>query len=248
MKLLVGNREISDLLSERTADGSMVLFRYGPGTGGELLLKQLVSSIDDESHAVLISTHETEKELMGSVEEMGLPYDLEMISMVPELNEGIEDVMKKDKFRTEGIMVTDILEVSSNTEYSRNRGDSGQVMLSRISALCQKQVLPFRMVLDSLIDLVERTSGEEVCQRISILKNALKEKGGLVILAAPLDWPFLRERETTLFDAVLEMKAEKSGGIWKRTLVVKNVKGSGEPPEEFEISSVKEIPEAMSID
>jgi KaiC/GvpD/RAD55 family RecA-like ATPase len=248
MRLLVENRDISDLLSDRIKSGKIVLFRYGPGTGGENLLKQFLSRSDDESHAVLISTHETEEELMDAVESMNLPVDLEMISMVPELNEGIKDVMKKDKFRSEGIMVTDILEVSSNVSYRRERRDRGQIILSRISALCQKQVLPFRMVLDSLIDLVYRTSEEEVLKRIWVLKNALREKGGMVILAAPLDWPFLKERETTLFDAVIEMDTVKTGGVWKRILLIKNVKGSGEPPEELEVSSLKEIPEAMSID
>ncbi len=248
MRLMIGSYELDGLITKRIGDGKIILFKYGPGTGGDLLLKQFLSTKNEETHSVLISTHETKSDLAKAVEEMDLTPDMEVISLLPELNRSMENVAKKDKFRTEGIMVTDLLEISSNTDYRREKYDGGQMILSRITAISNKQILPFRMILDSLVDIVHHTSEEEVLKRIWIMKHTLKEKGGNVILASPLDCPFFKDLETTLFDAVIEVSADRSSGTWKRKFLLKNVKGSADPPDEWEITIQKEIPDAMSLE
>jgi hypothetical protein len=121
-------------------------------------------------------------------------------------------------------------------------------MLSSITTTASKQVLPFRMVLDSIVDLVRGSSKDDTLDRLMILKKALRDKGGIALIACPLEYGEFRDYENTLFDGVIEVRCERTGNGWKRKLVFVNIKGSGEPPEEFIIAPVEEIPTALSVD
>jgi KaiC/GvpD/RAD55 family RecA-like ATPase len=110
-----------------------------------------------------------------------------------------------------------------------------------------KQVLPFRLVIDSLVDLVRNTSIQEVEKRILLIKRAARDKQGTVILGAPLDWDEMRLIETTLFDAVISFRSDRTTGTWKRTMTLENLKGSISLPQEWEVTTLKSIPTAKSI-
>ncbi|OYT44478.1 hypothetical protein B6U90_05175 [Thermoplasmatales archaeon ex4484_6] len=248
MRLLAGNSELSDIIKERIRDGGLILMRYGPGSAGDTLLKQFLAEKNEEAHPVYISTYETDKEIRKALDKFGERSDLEVVSFLEDLSEDLERIMRKDRFRTEGILVTDLLEISYNSEHRRERCDRPQWILARVSSLSQRQVLPFRLVLDSISDLVSWTSEEEVIKRLRILRSALLEKGGVAIMAAPLKWNGFRNVDTTLFDAILTMAADRSSGTWKRTLTLENVKGSTELPREWEITTVSDIPVAESLD
>ncbi len=247
MRIHVGGQEFSDLVGSRIGVGKCILFKYGPGTGGDMLLKQFLSSTVEGTHSIYLSTHETEGELLSSVRELGLPPDLELISLLPDLTDGLDDVVKKDRFRTDGIMVTDLLEVSSNTQLGRNRRDGVKKVLAQVSSVAQKQILPFKLVLDSVMDLVRKTSLDEVEDRIQILKKVVKEKEGIAILAVPLGFEGLKDIETTLFDAIITVRADKSSGAWKRTVTLENLKGSSIPPTEWELGHLRNIQTAKSL-
>ncbi|MFW3145650.1 MAG: hypothetical protein ACMUIE_02425 [Thermoplasmatota archaeon] len=248
MRLLVGNQEFSSRIRENLGDGKLVLFKYGPGSGGDMLLKQFFADAPQGVYSLLISTHESDFELMGAINEMNLENPPELLSMLPLLEDRLKRIEKKDHFISEGIMVTDLLEISSSTEEPRARAKPHLGMLAVLTTAATKQVLPFWLVLDSLNDLIELTGPEELLDRLMVLKRYLKIKGGIAMIACPVDWDELRYHETTFFDAVIEVRAEKKGEAWTRKLVIKNNKGSGNPPEEWPITMVKDIPTALSMD
>jgi KaiC/GvpD/RAD55 family RecA-like ATPase len=247
MRFLAGGEEFNELLESKMGAGKCILLKYGPGTGGDMILKQFLSEIPEGTRSIYISTHETEEELLSAVSELDLPSDLELVSVYNDLTSYVEDLMKKDRFRTDGIMVTDLLEVSSNTSFRRGRRNGGREVLSRISSISMKQVLPFRMVVDSLVDLVRKATLYEVESRIQILKRAVKEKNGTVILGAPLDWDGMKEIELTLFDAVFHLSGDKSSGTWKRILTLHNLKGSPLNPDEWEVTRRGNIQNSKSL-
>jgi len=247
MRFLVGGQEFRDLLDSRVGSGRCILFKYGPGSGGDVILKQYLSGTMEGTHSLYLSTHETENDLLSSVSDMGLPQDLEMISLVPDLTYELDAMIKKDRFRTDGIMVTDLLEVSSNTATRKEKRDGGKKVLSMLSSICLKQVLPFRIVMDSMVDLVRKTSLEEVENRLQIMKRVAREKDGTVIIGAPLHWDELGSLENTLFDAVITFQTEKTTGTWKRTMTLMNMKGSTSVPVEWEVTTIQSIPTARSI-
>jgi KaiC/GvpD/RAD55 family RecA-like ATPase len=247
MNFLVGGQDFRDLFDSKVGSGKCILFKYGPGSGGDVILKQYLTGTMEGTHSLYLSTHETENDLLSSVSDLDLPQDLEMISLVPDLTSELHDMVKKDRFRTDGIMVTDLLEVSSNTTSRKKRIGGGKKVLSVISSICMKQVLPFRLVIDSLVDLVRNTSIQEVEKRILLIKRAARDKQGTVILGAPLDWDEMRLIETTLFDAVISFRSDRTTGTWKRTMTLENLKGSISLPQEWEVTTLKSIPTAKSI-
>ena len=248
MRLLVGNAEMSQKLTEKVGNGKLVLFKFGPGSGGDILLRQFFDDIPEGSYSVWISTHQSEIEMVEDLQDLGMDRTPELLSLLPFIERRLEEVEKKDRFINEGIMVTDLLEISSQSGERMIEKKSHMRMLAAITSTSLKQVLPFRMVVDSIADLVKDSSKEEVIDRMMLLKKALREKGGLALVGCPIDFSELSDQEQTLFDAVVEVTAVKQGDLWLRTLTLRNVKGSGEPPEVWRVDSMTDIPTALSVD
>ena len=248
MKLLVGNEDVTRKIISKIGKARMVLFKFGNGSGGALLMKQIFEKVPEGTYSVFVSTHQSEKDILEEFADMGIEKTPDIVSLLPEFDSRLSDIRRRDRFVTDGIMVTDLLEISShNSEKVVSRNPRMRI-LSIITDISSKQVLPFRMVMDSLPDLVEETSKREVVDRLRILKGSLRENGGMVLVGCPLDYVMFSDLDSTLFDAVIEVKADKRGDAWFRSLTFMNVKGSGEPPEEFSISQVKEIPTALAVD
>jgi len=248
LKLMVGNSVLSELLSRKLPDGSLVLFKHGPGSGGDLILKQFFIDPADDRFSVYLTTHETREDVSRVLEENHTPQKMEVLSLLDHIEEGLEKVKRKDRFRTEGLMVTDLLEITTNSNAKRRGLHASQAVLSELTSATTKQVLPMRLVLDSVADLFGLCPVKDVIERMRIIKRSLREKGGIAVMGAPLGWDGLSGLENTLFDSVIEVRAEKKGESWTRTLTIRNIKGSPFPPEEWPISYTKEIPTALSMD
>lgn len=248
MRLLVGNAELSGRLVDKIGNGKLVLFKFGPGSGGDLLMKQFFEDIPEGYYSVWISTHQSESEMLEDLNNLGMERKPEVISLLPFIETRLDEVEKKDRFINEGIMVTDLLEISSQTRDKMIDKKSHMRMLAAITSTSMKQVLPFRMVVDSINDLVLDSSKGDVIDRILLLKKALRENGGIALIGSPINFTELHDQEQTLFDAVIEVTTERQGEVWTRKLTLMNVKGSGEPPEEWQLDSMKDIPTALSVD
>jgi archaellum biogenesis ATPase FlaH len=248
MRLLIGNDELSNRLSDNIGNGKLILFKFGHGSGGDLLMKQFFDDIPEGFYSVWISTHQSEIEMIEDLKDLDIDRLPEVISLLPFIEKRLSEIEKKDKFVNEGIMVTDLLEISSYSEDRMIDTKPNMRMMAAITSTSIKQVLPFRMVVDSISDLVKDSSKMDVIDRLMVLKKALRENGGLALVGAPLDFSDLKDHEQTLFDAVIEVKAEKRGDLWSRSLTLKNVKGSGEPPMVWDVESMKDIPTALSVD
>ncbi|MBN1390118.1 MAG: hypothetical protein JXA22_05695 [Candidatus Thermoplasmatota archaeon] len=248
MKLLVGSQSISRRIQNKLGTSKLVLFKFGKGSGGDTLLKQFFDTPEEDNYSVMISTHQTGGEMMEEMADLGIESMPELVSILPLIDRRLSALQKRDRFISEGIMVTDLLEISSNSSDRTISMGPHLEILSKLTEIITKQVLPFRLVLDSLVDLVEETSSEEVIDRMRMLKKALREKGGLALIGCPLDDHGLSGQETTLFDAVIEVRAEKRGNNWSRSFTFLNIKGSIEPPEEFPITMTTDIPTAMEVE
>lgn len=247
MRALVGGQPLNVILGAKLGQGSCVLFRYGPGSGGDLLLKQLFSDHRDDVYSVMISTHETVDELRTSMKACDIKREPEMISLVPVIIEGLAQVKRKDRFRAEGVMVTDLLEMTGKAQERRPRGDLNKRMLSALTVVSSKQVLPFKLVLDSISDLAEHTSLGELKQRLYILKEALRDKKGTAFLGAPLGWDPWNGSDMTLFDAILELRVVQGERGSKRVLRLSHMKGSPDLPQELEVTFEQDVPSALSV-
>lgn len=247
MRAMIGDMPLNNVLASRLAPGSCVLFRYGPGSGGDLVLKQFFNDRREDIYSVMISTHETVDEIRSSLRALYAKGEPEVISLVPLVLEGLGAVKRKDHFRAEGVMVTDLLEMTGKAHEVRYRGDLSKRMLSTLTVVSSKQVLPFNLVFDSLSDLAEHTSMGELKQRLHILKEALSEKKGYAFLGAPLAWDPWAGSELTMFDAVFELRAFERDGKVKRLLRLSHMKNSPDGPWDQELTFASSIPSALSV-
>jgi hypothetical protein len=247
MRAMLGDRPLKGVLSSKLGPGSCVLFKYGPGSAGDLVLKQLFSDTSTDVYSVIISTHETVEEVRASIKAFDIPREPEIISLVPLTIEGLGPIKRKDHFRAEGLMVTDLLDMAGRSQERRSRADLDKRMLSVLTTVSTKQVLPFNLVLDSLSDLAALTSLGEIRQRLQVLKEALREKKGTAYMGAPLSWDPWEGSDLTMFDAIIEVRALQLGGTWKRFLRFSNIKGSPALPEEQELTFGQSIPSAIRV-
>lgn len=247
MRMLFNGEDLTSILRNKIGDGKCILLRYGPGSGGEFLIKQFYGEREEGSYSVFVSTYEESDEIEKALQEGGLPTDGEVISVMSLMKEEIEMILKKDRFTKEGILVTDLLDLSSREEEVDRDMNLRQEVLSMISTTASKQVMPFRMAIDTLSDLVMIAGEEEVWKRFLILRSVLKEYGGMVMVGLPeedmVEFPI-----STVFDAILDIRAERDGDGWTRTMTISHVRNSLVKPQDLQISEVSDLPRALSLD
>ena len=241
MKLDLGGTDLGNILIERIGQGKLVLMRYGPGSGGDLLLKQFLAERNEGNYSMVISTFETRNDVERTMKENGINVDLEVISLVPLIRAEMGRTARRDGFLTDGVLVTDLFDQAGAEEVSEMECSAAELFLASMSNAARKQVSSFRLVIESLPDLVAISSREEVHRRFIELKEVLREKNGTAIVGAPCGvedhW------DLTLFDAFFEVRADRD----KRKLTLKNVRGSGEPPREWPVEE-QDIPSASPVD
>ncbi|MEA3559234.1 MAG: hypothetical protein U9R75_08285 [Candidatus Thermoplasmatota archaeon] len=248
MKLMIGNKDLSTRIQDHIGEKKVILFKYGPGSGGDRLLLEFFSNTPKSFNSVLISSHESKEDLLETFKDIGVENPPDVISLLTMLDASISDIEKKDRFLSDGIMVTDLLEISSNLKETRRKKHPEQAMLSTLTISANRQVLPFWFVLDSISDIAGMTEMKELLMRLMILKRSIQRNGGIALLGIPLNCDIFKEHETTFFDGVVEVRAERTGETWTRKLCITNIKGKGTPPEEWTIDLAKDIPTALSME
>lgn len=228
---LIGKMELTDFFEKRIGRGRLVLLRYGPGSGGEILLKEFVSSAPAGMNAVFISSTEGAQEI-GS-EAAGHMDKVEVISLLGSVESESARVLRRDRFASEGILVTDLLEISMA---DRTQKDDVGDMLSMVTLASTKQVMPFRLALDSLQDLIRTGSEDEIVPRLMILRKVVRSVQGTALIGAPLDWNGLHGKEMSLFDCLLEARSVKGLTGFERRLSLTHLRNDPLPPDEWPIN------------
>jgi KaiC/GvpD/RAD55 family RecA-like ATPase len=248
MKLTIGDKDLSTRIQSHIGEKKIILFKYGPGSGGDRLLLEFFSNTPKGFNSMMISSHEREEDLLKTFKDIGVENPPDVTSLLPMLDASISDIEKKDRFLSDGIMVTDLLEISSNLKETERTKHPQQRMLSTLTISANRQILPFWFVLDSISDMANITDMKELLMRLMILKRSIQQNGGIALLGIPLNCDIFKELETTFFDGVIEVRAERTGETWSRKLCITNIKGKGTPPEEWTINLAKDIPTALSME
>jgi KaiC/GvpD/RAD55 family RecA-like ATPase len=246
MRMKFDGRDLNDILEEDIGRGRMILLEYDPGSGGEVFVKQFFSEAESGYNSILISTREEEHEIMRCLGE----YDLEcggvIVSLLPHTLEELNRIKRKDKFITEGILVTDLLELGNSTGDPRMNYSSCQKMLAEISSVASRQITPFRMAIDTLSDLTLRCEIGEIRHRLEIIRESVRKNQGYCVVANMTDGPI----DTTLlplFDAMVSIEVSREGDVWKRYLMVNHVRNVLKFPKKIRITSGT-IPQAPPLE
>jgi len=233
MPMRIGDRDFSSFVESVIGTAKIVLVRYGPGSAGELLLKEYISSTPTGMNGVMLSTCESEAEMSSFIDPRS--GNVRAISIADLLGRRIETYVRRDRFLSEGIMVTDLLEISMQDDRTQAEMEDAKA-LSVITEIALKQVLPFRLALDSLSDLVSETSAGEVIPRLRILSGVLRKVGGNALVGAPAGWTTLGHSEHLIFDAIVEVRSVRSGASWERTLTLAHLRNAPIPPQQWSVT------------
>lgn len=229
----IGDESVHDFVSQKIGQGALILLRYGPGSGGNILLKELLKGAAPGSNGIYLSTFETLDEIASSLGE-DHNQNIEIRSMLEQKDRLIERTVKRDRFMSEGIMVTDLLEISMSerpiSDYKK-RND----ILSRITSSSSKQVLPFTLVFDSLDDLLEEYDASDISTRLIILKRAIRAVGGIAVFGTSLNSVLSNGSEVRLFDCLMEAEAVRDESGWHRRLRILHRRDDPSLPMEWEL-------------
>jgi hypothetical protein len=228
---LIGKMDLSDFFEGRIGRGRIILMKYGPGSGGETLIKEFISSTPQGMNAVYISSMESEEELRSGI--LTQNGKVELVSLLGPLETESNRTVRRDRFSSEGILVTDLLEISMA---DRPRKDTEVDMLSPVTRAALKQVMPFRFGLDSLPDIITRGAEEDIIPRLMTLRRAVRSVQGNALIGAPLEWMGLRDRETSIFDCLLEARAVKGLTGYERRLSLTHLRNDVQPPDEWSVN------------
>ncbi len=247
MRFSLGKTDINTVVKERIGPGKLILLRYGEGSGGEFLLKQFLGERMEGEYSIIISSYETEDEVRYALKSNDINIDGEIISFVPEKEAELDLKIRRDEFLTGGVLVTDFYDLNEQEVLGSNPEGASERFLSRINSTARKQTVPFKMVIDSLADLVRLSSREEIRDRLGLLKQSLREMNGVAMVGAPVGNCESDVKDLAVFDAIFEVRAELVDGKWKRNLTLLHNRNDPSPPEVWELETINPIPSAISL-
>lgn len=233
IRSLIGDKSFHDFISNRIGKGALILLGYGPGSGGDILLKDLLKGAPPSSNGIYLSTYETVDEIVSYLGD-DHRQNIEVRSAIEQKDGLIDRTLRRDRFITDGIMVTDLLEVSMSDRPMEDRKNKRNI-LSYISSSSSKQFLPFTLVLDSLDDLLDEYDRNDISTRLLILKKALRTIGGIAVFGASLDSTLLNVREIRIFDCLMEAEAILEDNGWSRKLRIVHRRNDPLLPTEWEL-------------
>ncbi|MDG6225052.1 MAG: hypothetical protein QCI82_06020 [Candidatus Thermoplasmatota archaeon] len=234
-RVSIGEQDLKGFIEEVIGKGGSILLKYGPGSAGDILLKEMLTEIPEGSAAVYLSTYETIDEMRSSLNYVPPSPNIEIFSSLDHREDELKRIVKRDRFMTEGIMVTDLLEVSMSERPVKLKR-RGCDILSEITNSAAKQVLPFTLVLDSLDDLTEHYATSEVFDRLTILRRLLRSVNGIALIGSSMNIDPLKGKEVRLFDSILEAEAMKVGDDWERRLRLVHKRGDASLPREWALN------------
>jgi KaiC/GvpD/RAD55 family RecA-like ATPase len=246
MRMKFDGKELSDVIYDDLGVGNLFLLKYEPGSGGEFFMKQFFSEKEETSNNILITTNETSGDITRVLSDNEMSDVGEIVDLHSLLEEQLEDVIKRDKFVEDGILVTDLLDLASNDAGKDTREPLDMRIMAKITSKARKQITPFRFVIDDLKDIVDICSEEELKMRLLILKNSLRKNRGIGILGT-LHNDIEIGKIGSVFDGIIRMENRKEGDEIARFFIIEHLKNNLSVPKYMKISEEGNIPRAVSI-
>ena len=140
MRMKFDGKELSDVIYDDLGVGNLFLLKYQPGSGGEFFLKQFFSEKEETSNSIYITTNETPGDITRILSDNEMSDDGEIVDIHSLLEEQLEDVIKRDKFLEDGILVTDLLDLTSNEGGKDAREPLDMRIMAKITSKARKQI------------------------------------------------------------------------------------------------------------
>ena len=239
-------RGLSEVVDEDLGVGKLFLMVYEQGTGGEFFLKQFFSEKEESSNNILITTNEDPVDIKRILSKNGMADDGEIFDLSSMMEDEMDRVCRKDKFVEDGILVTDLLDISTKEEVGYDEIPLDIRIMAKISTTAIKQVTPYRFVIDDFGDIISICPVTELKKRLLILRKSLRQNRGVGVLGILGKNSDLKDL-MNVFDGILKMEVRKGEGSLDRYLVIKHLKNDLSVPKSLKVDENGNIPKALSI-
>lgn len=219
-----GVDKLDMLLEGGIPKGFMTLILSTPGSGCEILFKQIAASGD----ALLFSTEETKEEIVSTMKRFGWkPDGVEIVDIASRYTETILISQEKRVSiyqKRAGIDLKELILESSGgiPQIKEGQPDYLAVIGDRI----KEPRLPKRIILYTLDFFLDQYPHSDVVKTVHAMKVAnLRNKGSLFVFMTKGIYGDLFERRMEgIADCVIELEVMRKGSAFDRYLAVKKMK------------------------
>jgi len=219
-----GIDKLDSLLEGGIPKGFFTLILGVPGSGFEILIKQIASN----GNTLLFSTCETEEEIMSTMKRFGWnPENLEIVDIASEYAKRTLLVHGKRFSSYQKRIDLDLKELIAECSGGKpiERGEE-EDFLNMLSKRFTDSRIPEKTIVHSLDFFLDQYQQSEIIKTIHIMKMSnMKKKGAVFVsLTKGVCGELFERKMESIADCVLELEVIRKGTSFDRYLAVKKMK------------------------
>lgn len=235
----IGSPKLDKMMHGGIPRGFTILCIGEPGAGMDLFMKQFASVAEDPENTILLSTAESENEILQVYRRYKWPLDLMVRTLGEEFNEAVlEKELEASRFRLEGFSMQDIQRLAQTRFVEENTTDYLIEMANQVT-----QLGPFfRCAIDNLDFFFQRNEAARVISMLRVMQAHTQLNRGLLVLSVSSGTvSHSIEREVSLIsDIVFEFEVKQLGNNFETRMVIRKFRNS---PENLRVYTYRVTPE-----
>ncbi len=223
----IGSPKFDKMMKGGIPRGFTILCIGEPGGGMDLFMKQFTSVAEDPENTILISTAESQNEILQVFRRFEWPLDLKVRTIGEEYNEKVlEKDLEASRFRLEGFSMQDIQRLAQTRFVEEDNTDYLTSLASQITTLGPF----FRCAVDNLDFFFQRNEPHRVISMLRVMQaHTQLNRGVLLISASSGSVAENIQRELALIcDIVFDFEVKMIANTFETRMVVRKFRNAPE--------------------
>ena len=223
----IGSPKFDKMMKGGIPRGFTILCIGEPGGGMDLFMKQFTSVAEDPENTILISTAESQNEILQVFRRFEWPLDLKVRTIGEEYNEKVlEKDLEASRFRLEGFPMQDIQRLAQTRFVEEDNTDYLTSLASQITTLGPF----FRCAVDNLDFFFQRNEPHRVISMLRVMQaHTQLNRGVLLISASSGSVAENIQRELALIcDIVFDFEVKMIANTFETRMVVRKFRNAPE--------------------
>lgn len=223
----IGSPKFDKMMKGGIPRGFTVLCMGEPGAGMDLFMKQFASVAEDPENTILVSTAESQNEILSVFRKFDWPLDLKVRTIGEEYNEKVlEKDLQASRFRLEGFSMQDIQRLAQTRFVEEDTTDYLVSLASQITSLGPF----FRSSVDNLDFFFQRNEASRVISMLRVMQAHTQLNRGILLLAVSSDSVSEAvQRELALIsDIVFDFEVKMIANTFETRMVVRKFRNAPE--------------------
>jgi KaiC/GvpD/RAD55 family RecA-like ATPase len=223
----IGSVKLDKMMNGGVPRGFTMLCIGEPGAGMDLFMKQFASIAEDPENTILLSTAESENEILQVYRKFNWPLDLMVRTLGEEFNEAVlERDLEASRYRLDGFSMQDIQRLAQTRFVEESSTDYLIEMTNQVTNLGPF----FRCAVDNLDFFFQRNEPARVMSMLRVMQaHAQLNRGLLVFSVSSGSVSKSMEREMALIsDIVLDFEVKMIGNSFETRMIIKKFRNAPE--------------------